>query len=128
MSHEPRRADRLRRGQVAEPDRAVLESRGDQTAIAAKRRTDGRRRGGQEPGENFSGRGIAELDRAVLTQCEEGTTVGTESSGASSIIGSPSACPRVVSHSASRAIAATRKQGSTIRPEFDSGDILRAGQ
>ena len=81
VSHGPRWADRLRRGRVAEPDRAVLESRGDQTAIAAKRRTGGRRRGGQQPGENLAGRGIAELDRAVLSQREEGTTVGTESSG-----------------------------------------------
>ena len=42
VSHESRWADRLLRGQVAKPDRAVIETRGDQAAITAKRRTGGR--------------------------------------------------------------------------------------
>src|SRR5262249_38409245 len=81
VCHGPWWADRLRHGRVAEPDGAVREPRDDQAAIAAERRTGGPRRGGQQAGEERSGRGVAELDRAVTSDREEGTTVGTESAG-----------------------------------------------
>ena len=94
VSHGPRRADRLRRGRVAEPDRAVRETRDDQAAIAAERRTGGPRRSGQQAGEDRSGRGVAELDRAVAPTVRKARPSGRNPPDPSSIMGSPIACPR----------------------------------
>src|SRR4051794_17291052 len=79
VSEEPRWADRLIGRQVVEPDRAILEARGDQAAITAKRRTGGWCGGGLDRCENHSGRGVAQLDRAAPSQRNKGTTVGRES-------------------------------------------------
>ena len=54
--------------------------------------------GGQEPGENRSGGGIAELDRAVPYPASGSTTVGTEPSGGLVDHRLADRRPRVVSH------------------------------
>src|SRR5262249_37148041 len=112
---------------VAEPDRAVLETRGDQAAIASKRRTGGRRSGSQDRGERLSGRGVAKLDRAVPSQCEECTTVRTKPAGRLVMDHPPDRLrPDGVPQPAG--VPGFREEGATIRPELDSPHDASAGQ
>src|ERR1017187_9371500 len=128
VSHGTRWPDGLLRRRVAEPDRAVVETRDNKTAITAKRRAGGPRRGGQQTGEEGAGRGVAELDGAVTSDSEERTTVGTECAG------------QLVSHRLSDRLPSSHipetrggplvvsEQRSTIAPEFNPGDAPGAGQ
>ncbi len=123
VAQEPRWANRLRRGRVAEPDRAVRESRDDQGAIAAKRRAWAGDEAVIRLARTRAGRGVAELDRAVSSRSEEGTTVRTESAGHLADHGLTDRLPSRYIPEPDGDTIGVREQGSTIRPELHPGDV-----
>ena len=127
MSHGPRRADRLRRGQVTEPDAP--------SSNPAATRPPSPRNAAQVAGDEE----VRTLARTAPVVASRSLTVpslpsvrkarpsGRNPPAASKCNGSPIGCPREVSHSRVELLPPASR-GATIRPEFDSGDLDGAGQ
>ena len=97
--HEPRGTDRLRRGRVAETDRSILETHRDQTAIATKGGTDGRRGGGHQSGQTAPVMASRSLTVPSLPSVRKARPSGRNPPDVSSTIGPPIARPWIVSQS-----------------------------